>query len=94
MEEHEAALEPPLKKIKSGVISVMGDKQKALRSVALGGVPASLAEHAVQAAKSAGQVCIVVCKLEGKFLALVTIHTGCKLLDVRPCSALPHHLKQ
>ena len=56
MEEHEKGLEPPLKKAKTNKVSVMGDNQKALRTIALGGYPASQTEQAIQAAMSAGQV--------------------------------------
>ena len=92
MEEHETALEPPLKKAKTDKLSVMGDKQKALRTIALGGFSASLTEQAVQAATSAGQVCVMLPKLRQIcFLEGVQLHNNFKVIAyLRPSFPFLH----
>ena len=59
MEEHEPALEPQPKRAKTSKTSIMGDKQKALKTIALGGFTASLTEQVIEAAASAGQACSI-----------------------------------
>ena len=49
--------ESPHKRVKKSTLSVvMDDKQKALRSVALGGFAESCSEHALKLASAAGEV--------------------------------------
>jgi len=48
--------QPPAKKTKLEELTVMGDKQKALRTVALGNLSAGIVEHGLELAASAGKV--------------------------------------